>query len=104
MKVDFSQFHPLDHPIWRCSGYPGGPRRHVELWWLFMGREWVNVKWKHATRRHEWQPYARRDRVDREWIYSVVCAGCTAVPDLETKERLIAQMKSKPMPDFNIEE
>ena len=35
MKFDFSQFHPLDHPFWRCVGYPGGIRHHLELAWKY---------------------------------------------------------------------
>jgi len=34
-KLDFSKFHPLDHSVWLCMGYPGGIRRHIEYAWLF---------------------------------------------------------------------
>lgn len=31
-EFDFSEFHPLDHAWWACVGYPGGLRRHLQLW------------------------------------------------------------------------
>jgi len=34
-KIDFSGFHPLDHSLLECQGYPGGRRRHLEYWWDF---------------------------------------------------------------------
>ncbi len=43
MKLDFSQFHPLDH--WPGSAYcrslPGGTRQHLHLAWVFRRREQV---------------------------------------------------------------
>jgi hypothetical protein len=50
MKLDFSEFHPLDH--WagddRCRSMPGGFRRHLDLWWRYQGpgyhpEDWVEV-------------------------------------------------------------
>jgi hypothetical protein len=104
VKLDFSQYHPLDHSIRQCSGYPGGRRRHLSHRWQFQIRERLTVAWKHATFRHEWQPFAAKDKVSGEWLYFVDCAGCAAEPNSETKERLIAEMRTRPMPDFNIEE
>jgi hypothetical protein len=36
-KLDFSEFHPLDHRPFdaRCRSLPGGGRRHLELWWVY---------------------------------------------------------------------
>ena len=34
-KLDFSEFHPLDHTLLGCRGYPGGWRRHLEYRWDF---------------------------------------------------------------------
>lgn len=39
-KIDFSEFHPLDHSIFVCSGYPGGRKTHLKYWWEFKG-EWA---------------------------------------------------------------
>lgn len=104
MKLDFSQYHPLDHPIWRCRGYTGGPRKHLDYWWAFKGREWVAVQWKHATLRHEWRAYAARDRLTDDWRYGVACIGCDAKPDWVTEDRLVEEMKARPLPSFDIEE
>lgn len=34
-KLDFSEFHPLDHHILDpvCWGWAGGIPRHISLWW-----------------------------------------------------------------------
>lgn len=34
-KIDFSEFHPLDHKPFttECRVYPGGSRRHLRLGW-----------------------------------------------------------------------
>lgn len=41
MKLDYSQFHPLDH--WpgtgRCRSLPGGTRNHLQLAWDYQRRE-----------------------------------------------------------------
>jgi hypothetical protein len=100
MQIDFTEFHPLYHPLRRCLGYPGGPRRHIDYWWQFKGRERVAVAWKHATRRHEWRAMAWRDRFTNEWTYDVRCLGCEAKPAQKTKDRLITKMKTRPLPGF----
>jgi hypothetical protein len=41
-RLDFSQFHPLDHYLWQCTGYPGGHRRHLAYRWEF--------EWRHRLR------------------------------------------------------
>jgi hypothetical protein len=38
-KLDFSQYHPLDHSVWECKGYPGGRRRHLAYRWDFQWRD-----------------------------------------------------------------
>jgi len=47
-KVDFSQFHPLDH--WpgtaRCRGFYGGTRNHLSMAWDFKWRAEI----KHHTK------------------------------------------------------
>lgn len=43
MKLDFSQWHPLDHRPGgaRCRGFHGGWRHHLILAWQFQRREQV---------------------------------------------------------------
>jgi hypothetical protein len=41
-ELDFSEFHPLDHSLIGCRGYPGGRRRHLAYRWDF--------QWSHALR------------------------------------------------------
>lgn len=38
-KLDFSQFHALDHHPWQaeCRASYGGPRVHMKYWWDFKG-------------------------------------------------------------------
>lgn len=43
MKLDFSQFHPLDH--WpgtkRCRSFYGGTRKHLSMTWEYRRRDQV---------------------------------------------------------------
>jgi hypothetical protein len=36
-KLDFSEFHPLDHSIFDpyCWGWYGGIKQHIILWWHY---------------------------------------------------------------------
>lgn len=43
VKIDFSQFHMMDHPIWRCHGY-GGPRKHAYLAWQFRWKPYIQTQ------------------------------------------------------------
>ena len=116
MKLDFSQFHPLDHSLARCHGYPGGWRAHLRYRWEFQWREDLVTRWLHLTGRHHWIGFASRtvtpwegtpfDKFidwsppqpgDPGWTYGVSCAGCDAVPDGATRRAIIAR-------DFKIEE
>ena len=38
-RIDFSQFHPLDHGIIACKGYPGGRRTHLRYRWEFQKKD-----------------------------------------------------------------
>lgn len=38
-SLDFSEFHPLDHSVWRCTGFPGGRKRHLHYRWDFQWRD-----------------------------------------------------------------
>lgn len=108
MNIDFSQFHPLDHPLSRCHGYPGGWRTHLKYRWEFQWREDLVTRWLHLIGRHHWIAFAAR-KVDVDgwgpptpadaegWTYGVSCAGCEAKPDPSTRRAIIAR-------DFQIEE
>lgn len=36
--LNVDDFHPLDHTLTECVGYPGGRRRHLAYWWDFQAR------------------------------------------------------------------
>jgi len=62
MKLDFSEFHPLDHHALnpRCASYPGGFRRHVRYWALYqfdLLKPWHWLRCKLA--KHDWVPFWR---------------------------------------------
>ncbi|HVT97836.1 MAG TPA: hypothetical protein VHE33_10030 [Acidobacteriaceae bacterium] len=38
-SLDFSEFHPLDHSVWACDGFPGGRKRHLQYRWDFQWRD-----------------------------------------------------------------
>ncbi len=40
-KLDFSEFHPLDHSVFSCYGYPGGVERHLALMWKYQLKDAV---------------------------------------------------------------
>lgn len=40
-KLDFSDFHPLDHNLLECRGYPGGRRLHIHYFWTFKHANWL---------------------------------------------------------------
>ncbi len=43
-ELDFTGFHPLDHTVWACRGYPGGRRTHLAYRWDFQWRDKLR-KW-----------------------------------------------------------
>jgi hypothetical protein len=53
-KLDFSQFHPLDHSVFRCRDYPGGRRRHLAYRWEFQWREHLGGWFLCPFGRHHW--------------------------------------------------
>lgn len=70
-KLDFSQFHPLDHSVLACRGYPGGRRRHLAYRWEFQVRDQV-LRWVLCPfRRHRWVTWWRGQQED-----GVTCARC----------------------------
>lgn len=42
--LDLDDFHPLDHDLTECVGYPGGRRRHLAYWWDFIGRPGLHAR------------------------------------------------------------
>lgn len=38
-RLDFSEFHPLDHSLLNCIGYPGGRKRHLRYRWDYQWQE-----------------------------------------------------------------
>jgi hypothetical protein len=65
-KLDFSQFHPLDHrPLTRrCREHYGGLRRHLWLLWEFHWEVPTRIKRiSHCWLRndHCWRPWYRGD-------------------------------------------
>lgn len=43
-KLDFSEFHPIDHSLIACTGYPGGRRRHLKHRWQFQWRSAIRSR------------------------------------------------------------
>ena len=101
MQIDFSEFHPLDHPLHRCVGYPGGWRRHLTYRWEFQWRNDVTTWARHRVGRHTWVALAYRERTfptsapprpgdGTGWTYLVRC-DCGEVPDPATRRHVIAE-------------
>lgn len=65
MELDFSEYHPLDHSIWRCGHYPGGWRRHFSHRWQFQWRDRAG-RWKCLLGRHKMRTWYRRTE-DRQF-------------------------------------
>lgn len=59
-QLDFSQFHPLDHRLWQCSGYPGGKRTHLQYRWQFQWRDEIGRWLLCPLGRHAWVTWWRR--------------------------------------------
>lgn len=78
-KLDFSLFHPLDHYIWeeRCQEFYGGPKRHIQLWWEFIGSHWLH---EHTTCKlgiHTYTQYWSRSSYDSDdWSTGFSCVYC----------------------------
>lgn len=53
-NIDFSGFHPLDHSLFDCQGYPGGRKTHLKYRWEF---QWSERLWRETwcrVGRHDW--------------------------------------------------
>lgn len=79
--IDFSGFHPLDHSVWICRGYPGGRKTHLKYHWQF---RWQQEVWRWTwclIGRHHWttvsrgpgDPQFHATSVAQQWE---MCLGC----------------------------
>lgn len=59
-KLDFSQWHPLDHHWWSpiCPTFHGGRRNHFELWYDYQRPRPIQTV-KCWLGRHEWVEFWR---------------------------------------------
>lgn len=90
MKLDFSQFHPLDHYPWqrRCREFYGGPARHVYLAWTYRYRDRITgLLWFRWARcpfgAHRWQvwrsgPGVLTHEPGSPGDYGALCIDCAA--------------------------
>jgi hypothetical protein len=80
MNLDFSEFHPLDHSLWRCAGFPGGRRRHLSYRWQFQWGAEVRQRTLCVLRMHAWVRGWRR--TDGEWTQlPAACLSCGRMRD-----------------------
>lgn len=89
-KLDFSEYHPLDHTLRECRGYPGGWRRHISYDWEFR----VGPRWRSRTLcrlgRHDWAAWYC---TGEEGVAGVSCTNCEDRPseavrkEVEIRER-----------------
>lgn len=54
--LDFSEFHDLMHRPFtaECRSMYGGSRRHLSLWWEFIGQPALARRFLCPTSRHRW--------------------------------------------------
>lgn len=81
--IDFSEFHPLDHSLIKCRGYPGGRRRHLEFSWDFIWKDRVRGQTVCRVGFHDFQVWHKASPgptfgqpVVHDEIERVVCGGC----------------------------
>lgn len=91
MRLDFSEYHPLDHTLWTCRGYPGGRRRHLAYRWDF--------QWRDRARQYTWCLLGRHDH--EVWWFRdgraiVVCPSCGHLADPDTAAEMIAHSRRPP--------
>ena len=66
VHVDFSEFHDLMHRPFGayCRSRPGGWRRHLELWWKYIGEPALRRQTMCRVDRHEGS--TRTDMLSKE--------------------------------------
>lgn len=76
-KLDFSQFHPLDHYLWEpyCRELYGGPLNHAQLWWEYKATHWLHEKTLCRIGLHTYTETWKReqDGTYDEWLSCVYC-------------------------------
>lgn len=92
--LDFSDFHDLMHPLWRCSGYGrGGWRTHIIYYWRYIGSE----RWRARTvchlGRHRWVVWYSRDPDDADQMIGsdVACRDCGQPADTATATAVLIE-------------
>lgn len=81
MTLNFDEFHPLDHGLIDCLGYPGGRRRHLEFRWQFQWRDWLYAKTMCRLGQHEIVRMWRRPAGADEMQVFRACRTCLAPPN-----------------------
>lgn len=84
-KLDFSEFHPLDHTLWQCRNYPGGRKTHLSYRWEFqwasglrrrtlcrIGRHSETQMWKSGN----WDPATKTVIKLPAPLTATVCIDC----------------------------
>jgi hypothetical protein len=81
-KLDFSQFHPLDH--WPgsayCRGLYGGTWNHLKMAWEYRWSGWLAGATLCRVGRHDVTTVWRRRRPSDEWTSLRVCRNCDYQP------------------------
>jgi hypothetical protein len=83
-KLNFSQFHPLDHYPFekRCWEFYGGPVTHIQYGWQFKWKSDIRAHTRCRIGWHKWTTWRRRVHpgVPRsesdEWISYIACGDC----------------------------
>jgi hypothetical protein len=80
-RLNFDDFHPLDHTLATCTGYPGGRRRHLTYWWDFQARPRLHTATMCRLGLHKSAVFRGRDdtgpRTDTDqWFIWDGCTHC----------------------------
>jgi len=59
-----------------CWGLPGGPARHLSLWWQFQGRASIRRRWACRAGRHRYRPYWTGTGGNEEAPDGLLCLDC----------------------------
>lgn len=75
--LDFSRWHPLDHPVWSsaCKTFYGGRRHHLLTWWIYQGRPALFAATRCKIGWHEPGTVWRKERPSG-WTTWDVCMNC----------------------------
>lgn len=82
-RLDFSQFHPLDHFLGsrRCRSMYGSWRNHLSMEWEYRWRPWLTSQTLCRIGRHSIANAWRRSTPDDEWTSWRVCRNCAYRPE-----------------------